>query len=95
VVNTSIYEGFGLPLVEGLGIGKDLIVPDLPVFREVLSTFPNFFESRSQASLIDCLDQFAPSINAETAKKFVRDRYDWEKFRDSFRRLYSEISSSP
>jgi len=36
-LNTSRSEGFGLPVYEALSLGKKVVVPDLPVFREYLS----------------------------------------------------------
>ena len=35
VVYPSIYEGFGLPLVEAMAAGTPIICSDIPVFREV------------------------------------------------------------
>jgi glycosyltransferase involved in cell wall biosynthesis len=35
LVNVSLAEGFGLPLVEGLRNGLDVIASDIPAFREV------------------------------------------------------------
>ena len=35
VVCPSVYEGFGLPLVEAMAVGAPLVCSDIPVFREV------------------------------------------------------------
>ena len=35
LVSASRDEGFGLPLVEAMGVGTPLVVSDIPVFREV------------------------------------------------------------
>ena len=35
LVTASRDEGFGLPLVEAMGVGTPLVVSDIPVFREV------------------------------------------------------------
>jgi alpha-1,3-rhamnosyl/mannosyltransferase len=35
VVSPSLYEGFGLPLVEAMAAGAPLVCSDIPVFREV------------------------------------------------------------
>ncbi len=37
VVLLSLYEGFGLSLIEGLIKNKNLLVSDIPIFREVLT----------------------------------------------------------
>ena len=35
LVSPSVYEGFGLPLVEAMGAGTPVVCSDIPVFREV------------------------------------------------------------
>ena len=35
MVCPSVYEGFGLPLVEAMAAGAPLVCSDIPVFREV------------------------------------------------------------
>lgn len=35
VVCPSLYEGFGLPLVEAMSVGTPVVASDIPVFREV------------------------------------------------------------
>ncbi len=39
VVYLSEYEGFGLPVLEGLAVGKPVVVSDIPVFRELYGDF--------------------------------------------------------
>jgi glycosyltransferase involved in cell wall biosynthesis len=38
----SFAEGFGLPIVEALGLGCPVIASDLPVFREIGRSIPTF-----------------------------------------------------
>ncbi|MCS7313047.1 MAG: glycosyltransferase family 4 protein [Acidobacteria bacterium] len=39
VLYLSEYEGFGLPVLEGLAAGKPVVVSDIPVFRELYGDF--------------------------------------------------------
>jgi glycosyltransferase involved in cell wall biosynthesis len=41
VVFPSFYEGFGLPLLNGLAHGKTVVVRRSSVFHEVIARFPN------------------------------------------------------
>lgn len=41
MVLPSIYEGFGLPILESAGVAPRLILNDIPVFREVAAGLPN------------------------------------------------------
>ena len=43
VVMPSIYEGFGLPVLEALSHGQPLICSDLPVFHEIAGVLRPFF----------------------------------------------------
>lgn len=36
-IRPSLYEGFGIPLLESFASGKPVIVSDFPVFREIVS----------------------------------------------------------
>jgi glycosyltransferase involved in cell wall biosynthesis len=51
VIAASLAEGFGLPLVETLLLGKPLIASDIPAFREVAGSLPTYFEPGNPASL--------------------------------------------
>ena len=51
VIAASLAEGFGLPLVETLMLGKPLIASDIPAFREIAGSVPTYFEPGNPASL--------------------------------------------
>lgn len=40
----SFVEGYGMPLVEALGLGVPVIASDLPVFHEIASDFPAYLD---------------------------------------------------
>ncbi len=40
----SFAEGFGLPLIEALSLGTSVIASDLPVFKEIAGTIPEFLD---------------------------------------------------
>jgi glycosyltransferase involved in cell wall biosynthesis len=52
VIAASLAEGFGLPLVETLLLGKPLIASDIPAFREVAGNLPTYFEPGNPVSLV-------------------------------------------
>jgi len=58
VVNSSLAEGFGLPLVEAAFFGAPVIASDIPVFREVGGDGARYFD------LLDS-DSLAAAIEAE------------------------------
>lgn len=66
LVQPSLYEGFGMPPLEALTSGTNVVLSDIPVFREIYGTFPvSFFEPENSTDLakkilatIDCLSDF-------------------------------------
>jgi glycosyltransferase involved in cell wall biosynthesis len=51
LINASLGEGFGLPLVEASFHGLPLILRDLPVFREIAGENPWYFDTHDEEEL--------------------------------------------
>ncbi len=51
----SLYEGFGLPLVEAMAGGAPVACSDIPVFREVAAEAAAFFDPNSPKAIADAL----------------------------------------
>ena len=46
LVQPSLYEGFGMPPMEAIACGTNVILSDIPVFKEIYKDFPvTFFKS--------------------------------------------------
>jgi glycosyltransferase involved in cell wall biosynthesis len=44
VLLPSLYEGYGLPVIEAMHAGVPVLASDLPVFREVCENYPGFID---------------------------------------------------
>jgi glycosyltransferase involved in cell wall biosynthesis len=53
LVMPSHYEGFGLPLLEAAYCGLPAACSDLPVFREIFSDFPVYFDQQDPGDLAE------------------------------------------
>lgn len=93
VVNASLYEGFGLPVIEALACGTPVLCSDLPVFREVANGFASgFFDPYSVESMIDALDSFESArFVASDAMSYARGRFSWDSTAEEYLRLYREM----
>ena len=53
LVMPSHYEGFGLPLLEAAYCGLPAACSDIPVFREIFSDFPEYFDQRDPGDMAE------------------------------------------
>lgn len=54
----SLYEGFGLPLLEAMRLGTPLLVSDIPVFREVAGESALFVPAKDVGAWVDAFKKF-------------------------------------
>lgn len=78
VVCPSLYEGFGLVPVESYAGGTKVLCSDIPVHKETMEGFADFFESDD---IQDCADQMFKALTKEVSfekEKFFK-KYEWAK----------------
>lgn len=88
LIFTSVTEGFGLPIVEGLQRGLPVFASDIPVFREIGQQGVTFVDLDHPAALADALDahcaQGAPRLPAPV---------EWLTWQESTEQLFSRIDA--
>lgn len=55
LISCSLFEGFGLPVYEGLLYNKPLILSNIPVYKEIASSSGLFFDLEDSTSLSNCM----------------------------------------
>lgn len=73
LINPSLSEGFGLPIVEAAYCGCPIIASNIDVFKEILGDHYTSFNPHSSESLTETLSQFLKSSGhkkAQLDKKF-------------------------
>ena len=80
----SIYEGFGLPLLEAMTCGCPVLASDIPVFREVCGDAAIYFNPYDETSIRHSIDYFLSLANQEqeklqTAGYERAQRFSWEQ----------------
>lgn len=75
-VAPSLYEGFGLPLLDAFLGGLPIWCADIPPFREIAGNSPVFFDPTSVEAIAAALDR-QPSRPSEPTPD-ERRHYSWE-----------------
>lgn len=79
LINPSRYEGIGMPLLEAILVGKEVILSDIPVFQELYSAAAHFFpvnNSNELANQLLTILQAQKKVTALMSKSF-QERYNW------------------
>lgn len=78
LVNASLYEGFGLPLIEAAAFGcKRIMCSDIPVFREILPNATIFFEPNNQNQIESLL--FEQQYGGRSFSNEIKANFSLEK----------------
>lgn len=67
LVFPSLYEGFGMPVLEAMALGTPVACSDLPPLREVAGEAALFFEPRDETSIADALQLLWTSASTREA----------------------------
>lgn len=65
VASISSYEGFGIPVLEGIYNGCSIICSDIPVYKELYKEFAIFCQPHSIDSIVRALDTCASTAPPE------------------------------
>ncbi len=95
LVFPSLYEGFGIPLLEALSVGVPVAASDLPVMHEVIRERALFFDPMSLAALENALYTLYIDSKEKTHPlglgKAELDRFSWNKSALSLLSLYMHL----
>lgn len=80
VVYPSVYEGFGLPIIEALATGAPVVASDLPVFREVGGSSVDYFDPNESEHMMEIIEHVLARNSRPSARadRIQRARsFDW------------------
>lgn len=78
LVSPSLYEGFGIPPLEAMYLGTNVIISDIPVYKEIYSNLPViYFQAKDSDDLANKI-QNIPSHSLHIQEKILA-QYNYEK----------------
>lgn len=94
-VYTSLYEGFGIPLLEAMACGCPIIASRIPSTIEVAADIPHYFEPGNLDSLLEVLDLVVSEEglkhNVNLGLKIVSN-YSWDKTSQATLEVYRSLT---
>lgn len=93
----SLYEGFGLPVLEAFTYGCPALLSDTAALREVGGDAAIYFDPTSPVSLVDALERVLSDSRSreklvDMGLSRVRE-FSWERTAEETKRVYSEVWS--
>ena len=81
LVFPSVYEGFGLPVLEALAAGTRVLANDIPTLREVLGPCGRFVDATDPAALTEALVAVSGDAQGDDDRRRGRERaasFTWD-----------------
>lgn len=78
LIYPSLYEGFGIPILEALSMKRPVICNDLPVFRESFGDLPIYLDLSQEKSLSIALNKIGNWNIQEEDLELLKIRYNPE-----------------
>ena len=94
VVQPSLYEGFGLPVLEAMACGAPVACADIPVFREVAGNCARYFDPHKPGSIAQVMEQIArdDAVRLDMAKRGPERAagFSWDATAEKLLRVFKE-----
>ena len=81
LVSLSVYEGFGIPVLEGLYAGCKVVCSDIPVYRELYDGYVSFCDPYDVKNISQALEAVAskPANNDKERLDALFEKYNYTR----------------
>lgn len=89
----SLSEGFGLPVVEAMSIGKPVFLSNLTSLPEIGGSQAHYWKGFESRYMIEVYEKGIKDFNADKAKQSISwaKQFSWENAAKAYLKLYEEI----
>jgi glycosyltransferase involved in cell wall biosynthesis len=91
----SLYEGFGIPILEAMSVGIPIVISDIPPHREIAGEAALFFDPKSPTDLSEKLLKVitGDALKTTLTEKAKADlsRFSWEKTAENFIKIIDNL----
>lgn len=95
LVFPSLWEGFGLPVLEAAAAGVPLVLSDIPAFHEVAAAAALYFDPCDPSALAAALDRLRDTATVAAHREQARQlagRYSWDDCADRHAAIYRRLA---
>jgi len=91
LLNVSLVEGFCFPVLEALSLGKNVIVNNLPIYKEYVPFFPKLFITKNNSDFVKTMKDKScrDVINHVSTSTTVPTQFTWNFYTNSLISLIS------
>jgi len=91
-VYPSLSEGFGIPLLEAMACGCQIVASRIPTSMEVARDVPYFFDPLNKDELISALEAACFSEKIKSRRDDILANYSWDRNAQATLKIYKELA---
>lgn len=76
-ISASVYEGFGLPVIEAVKHNTKILISDIPVYRETTSNLAMYFDCNNKE---DLHIKIIEALNKNEKLNISTEKFNWENY---------------
>ncbi len=79
IVFPSLFEGFGIPIIEAMSYGKPVLCHRLPVFEELVGDAVTYFDGTSEEGILAGLENIPVAVDLNRYREII-GKLTWDRF---------------